>query len=96
MSQQQVLVKDLHGVETLGAITMLCTDKTGTLTQNKMAVTYVWTNLQMFFAGDDSATPPEGEKVLRLDVSGVTQMLHIAATCTRARFEKVDVPVDER
>ena len=34
MNNLNVLVKDIHGVETLGAITMLCTDKTGTITQN--------------------------------------------------------------
>ena len=34
MSKRNVLVKDLKGVETLGAITLLATDKTGTLTRN--------------------------------------------------------------
>jgi sodium/potassium-transporting ATPase subunit alpha len=33
MAEQQVLVKDLHGLETLGSITLLATDKTGTLTR---------------------------------------------------------------
>lgn len=33
MAEEQVLVKDLHGLETLGSITLLATDKTGTLTR---------------------------------------------------------------
>jgi sodium/potassium-transporting ATPase subunit alpha len=33
MAERKVLVKDLHGLETLGSITMLATDKTGTLTR---------------------------------------------------------------
>ncbi|KAJ2464043.1 hypothetical protein GGI02_005090, partial [Coemansia sp. RSA 2322] len=44
MAAENVLVKDLQGVETLGAITLLATDKTGTLTRNQMTVTNIWTN----------------------------------------------------
>ena len=36
MSKHNVIVKDLQSIETLGAISVICTDKTGTLTQNKM------------------------------------------------------------
>jgi sodium/potassium-transporting ATPase subunit alpha len=56
MATRNVLVKDLQGVETLGAITLLATDKTGTLTRNQMTVTYIWTGLKMFFAQSQSAT----------------------------------------
>ena len=40
MASQNVLVKDLEAVETLGAITLLATNKTGTLTQNQMTVAF--------------------------------------------------------
>ncbi len=42
MARRRALVKDLSTVETLGAATVICTDKTGTLTQNQMTVRRVW------------------------------------------------------
>lgn len=42
LSKINVFAKNLHVIESLGSTSCLCTDKTGTLTKNKLTVSYLW------------------------------------------------------
>jgi sodium/potassium-transporting ATPase subunit alpha len=95
MANQQVLVKNLLSVETLGAITLMATDKTGTLTRNQMTVTKIWTNGRQL-SHHGSGLPSDAEDRINMDNSGVNAIVMISALCTRARFDRLDVPMEDR
>lgn len=44
LSKQKAIVKKMHAVEALGCCDVICSDKTGTITENRMSVDEVWTN----------------------------------------------------
>ncbi len=60
MAQQNAIIKDLKAVESLGCVSVICSDKTGTLTQNKMTVQHI-------FADGETITPKQ------LDAAGSVQ-----------------------
>ena len=95
MAARNVLVKELTAVESLGAITLLATDKTGTLTRNQMTVGHVWTCLNMYTTSynvqENPVVPPFGN-----DLPGSQEMIDISALCSRVQFDSTDVPFDER
>ena len=60
MAQRNAIVRRLPAVETLGAVTVICSDKTGTLTRNEMTVQSVVTAEQVFEVGGTGYAPHGG------------------------------------
>jgi len=89
MAKRGSLIKKLSSVETLGCTTVICTDKTGTLTQNEMTVSDLWLpgrKLSVTGVGyaPDGKVQQDG-KDAAIDPA-VRRVLSVAALCTDARL----------
>ncbi len=79
MIQRHALIRKLSSVETLGSATVICSDKTGTLTQNEMTVTRVWADNQ-FIHVTGTGYAPNGEFQIDGTKVNVTQYPAILST----------------
>jgi len=89
MARRRALVKRLSSVETLGATTVILTDKTGTLTENEMTARELWAggaNYQLSGTGYEPVGELSRGGGAENDPAAVTEMLRAAALCCDAHL----------
>ena len=91
MAKSRVLVKNLNTIETLACVNVIASDKTGTLTQNKMFVSNASVGLELINLSKIINTDKE--------YSGFTQLVACSALCNNATFvddEDQNTPINNR
>ena len=68
MSKKQVLARKPAAIETLGSATVLCTDKTGTLTKNKMTVTRLYNGKDFFTVNPGGSFPEPFHEIIEFGI----------------------------
>jgi potassium/sodium efflux P-type ATPase len=97
MVKHNVLVKRLSAVQTLGSVTVICTDKTGTITKGEMTLTKLWVKDKVVEVSGLGYNPVgdftlNGQPLKEVETTSLEKLLEIAALCNGA---KIDPPSDK-
>jgi Ca2+-transporting ATPase len=96
MARQNALVRQLSSVETLGTTSVICSDKTGTLTQNQMQVMELWAGGKTWSVTGEGFDPhgafldANGDETDVAEDVDLRRMLAVSAYCNEARLIEVE------
>jgi len=100
MAKRHALIKKLSSVETLGCTTVICTDKTGTLTTNQMTVREIWVANRSIEVGGAGYKPDgtftiKGRQMDATDNESLLKLLRVASFCNNSRLLPPDEASDQ-
>ncbi len=95
MAARNTIIRTVPAVETLGSATVICTDKTGTLTRNQMTVTQVYTAGKAYILTGEGYSPKgnfflDGSEVDPLQDKALVETLKAGVLCNDASFNGTD------
>lgn len=101
MIKRKAIVRKLPSVETLGCASVICSDKTGTLTQNKMTVTKVWVDDRLLDVSGDGYVPKGeitylGSPFDSKQSASLKRLLQLSVLCNNASIELQETAADKR
>jgi len=89
MRRHNVLVRSLSAVEALGSVQTICLDKTGTITENRMLVAEVHTDIGLKLADGEFITA-DGTPINPYDCDPLLKLIHIAVLCNESEVDQQD------